>query len=345
MARTILHQLETRRPSYQFPQEHILDWVAKAHAAADQNPGLYSVIRARLLKLGCKIDTRGIAIKDCSHEDWAAMELYPHSSMDQKIAVYDRIVSELFNDWFPASYVFPSHFIHVTCTGYVAPSPAQKLISQRSPRTAVTHAYHMGCYAAIPAIRMAQSDALIVHTELSSLHMNPQLHSPDQLVIQSLFADGFARYRISQEKAPGYEILAVQEELYPGTLEAMTWQPASWGMQMTIERDVPQHITRALSPFLKRLEKKAGLSLADAYFAIHPGGPKIIDNVAELLKLKPFQYAHSLSILKTCGNMSSATLPHIWEAMSQEIPAGSLVVSLAFGPGLTLCGAVFRCVR
>ena len=348
MVRAVLHELEIRRPQYQFSQEHILDWVAKAHAQADQNPDLYLSIREKLFRLGFgpgKIESRGVSITDCSHERWDEMELYPISCLGKKTAAYDRIVTETFADWFPFAYVFPDHFIHVTCTGYVAPSPAQKLISMRSPHTTVTHAYHMGCYAAIPAIRMAHGNALIVHSELSSLHMNPQLHSTDQLVIQSLFADGFARYRISEEEVPGYEILAGLEEIYPDTLEAMTWQPASWGLQMTISREVPVHIVRALPGFMQRLEGKAGIPLQDAYFAIHPGGPKIIDNIAQLLHLHPSQYAHSLSILKECGNMSSATLPHIWAAMWKDIPQGSLVVSLAFGPGLTLCGAVFRCGR
>ncbi len=346
MVRAVLHQLEIRRPQYQFSQEYILDWVAKAHAQADQNPDLYLPIRERLFRLGFgpgKIESRGVVISDCSHERWDEMELYPISCLGKKTAVYDRIVTETFADWFPPDYVFPPHLIHATCTGYAAPSPAQKLISIRSPHTSVTHAYHMGCYAAIPAIRMAHGNALIVHSELSSLHMNPQLHSTDQLVIQSLFADGFARYHISQEEVPGYEILALQEEIYPETLEAMTWQPASWGLQMTISREVPVHIVRALPSFMKRLEEKAGVPLQDAYYAIHPGGPKIIENVAKLLNLHPTQYAHSLSILKACGNMSSATLPHIWEAMWKDIPSGALIVSLAFGPGLTLCGAVFRC--
>ena len=42
--------------------------------------------------------------------------------------------------------------------------------------------------------------------------------------------------------------------------------------------------------------------------------------------------------------MSSATLPHIWEAMlaDPEVEPGSLVVSLAFGPGLTVTGNILR---
>jgi hypothetical protein len=42
--------------------------------------------------------------------------------------------------------------------------------------------------------------------------------------------------------------------------------------------------------------------------------------------------------------MSSATLPHIWADLAGD-PAclpGTLVASFAFGPGLTIAGALFR---
>jgi predicted naringenin-chalcone synthase len=43
------------------------------------------------------------------------------------------------------------------------------------------------------------------------------------------------------------------------------------------------------------------------------------------------------------GNMSSATLPHIWAKILSEagVRSGTPVVNLAFGPGLTVVGAIF----
>ena len=48
-------------------------------------------------------------------------------------------------------------------------------------------------------------------------------------------------------------------------------------------------------------------------------------------------------MLHDYGNMSSATLPHVWQRILEDsrIAAGTPVVSLAFGPGLTMCGALF----
>ena len=65
----------------------------------------------------------------------------------------------------------------------------------------MTHAYHMGCYAAMPALRIAAGFVATgsrrvdsSHTELCSLHLDPTDHRLEQLVVQSLFADGLIRY-------------------------------------------------------------------------------------------------------------------------------------------------------
>ena len=76
-------------------------------------------------------------------------------------------------------------------------------------------------------------------------------------------------------------------------------------------------------------------------FAIHPGGPKIIDKVAHALELNSIQYRNSIEILQSRGNMSSATLPHIWGKILQE-PSFPYVATVAFGPGLTVTGALFK---
>ena len=79
-------------------------------------------------------------------------------------------------------------------------------------------------------------------------------------------------------------------------------------------------------------------------FAIHPGGPKIIDFIQRQLQLEDEQVEVSREILYRFGNMSSATLPYMWSELIERdsVPAGTLILSLAFGPGLTAAAAVFE---
>ncbi|MBI2743249.1 MAG: naringenin-chalcone synthase [Chlamydiales bacterium] len=351
------------RPPHEFSQQEILEWIAHEHASAQaksgEELGFYEEIRERLMRVGMgsdKIQRRGTLLKEVTSLD-SVREIYDQSEsavgagLQKRMSFFETAVNQLFEEFYPEGCIAPSHLIHVTCTGYASPSGAQHIVSKRGfgAETVVTHAYHMGCYASIPALRMAtgmRSIVDLVHTELCTLHMNPLLHETEQLVVQSLFADGFIKYSVSQEPDI-YKILGLHEEILPETCDLMSWRLEDWGMRMTIAKEVPVVLSRALPSFIERLQKRSnwsGRSESPLLFAIHPGGPKIIDQIQKMLKLSDEQVYHSKEVLKTMGNMSSATLPHVWEkiACDENVKPGSAVLSLAFGPGLTACGAIFE---
>jgi predicted naringenin-chalcone synthase len=103
-----------------------------------------------------------------------------------------------------------------------------------------------------------------------------------------------------------------------------------------------------LPAFVEKLVQRAGLrsavETAKAVFAIHPGGPLILEWSQKALALPADQLRWSRDILRRHGNISSATLPHIWQAILEDktVSDGTLVVSLGAGPGLTLSGALMR---
>lgn len=363
-----LHTFQCLPPAYVTPQAVIHDWLAQAHAFVHTDrdaPLLAARLRRAFDRFGCDpacIAQRFHALEDFTHQDWARMRIFDLTAhpegrgLTARMAYFAEVTSQVLANMYADEVVAPGHLIHVTCTGYVAPSAAQRLVASKHwLTTVVTHAYHMGCYAAFPAIRQAVGFLLadgvpggrvdVVHTELCTLHLNPALHDPEQLVIQSLFGDGFVRYTVATDApdAPHFELVTMHEELLPDTSEAMTWQCADWGFHMTLARDVPPRLAQALPGFVARLAAKAGYTKADirrATFAIHPGGPKIIEQVQAALELEDTQVEASRRVLQAYGNMSSATLPYVWVELLTDatVPDGAPVVSLAFGPGLTLCG-------
>jgi predicted naringenin-chalcone synthase len=383
MTRTpvFLHDFQSQPARYHSDQGAILEWIAAAHAQAEltlQQPAteeereaIIKRFRKLVLRFGCSTDRiafRNSSLEDFTHRDWDKMRIfqlnrYPSGKpCGERSRFYREISGEAFEQFYAEETEPPAVMIHVTCTGYVSPSGAQRLVASRDwgRFTEVIHAYHMGCYASMPAIRMAagfvergKARVDIVHTELCTLHMDPSQHLPEQLVVQTLFADGLIRYSVSQgteggTPPKGLELLATREEIVPGTGDAMTWMVSDFGMQMTLSRKVPDHIRAGLGPFLENLAVAAELTTTElfeqAVFAIHPGGPRIIDEIAEHLGLRSAQVQASNAILSNYGNMSSATLPHVWQAVLEDeaVPPGTLIVSLAFGPGLTIAGALLR---
>ena len=384
-----LHGFVSQRTQYLTSQQDGLDWLAGTHAAAQttidaSTPAEELALRDKLRRVmdrcACgpsKISARSHVISDV-RGGGDAFAMYDVSKdpkgagMEARMKVFTAVVQTYFDSLYEAETVAPSDLIHVTCTGYVSPSGAQRIVAKKGwgTQTRVTHAYHMGCYAALSATRLATgclstsaplaSSAAsrrvdIVHSELCTLHLDPADHSIEQLVVQSLFADGLIRYSLSEnltngraDESAGLDVLALDECILPESADAMSWQLSDHGMHMTLARDVPERIGRALRDFVIGLYRKGNLDLAKEFrrsvFAVHPGGPKIIDSVAQILELSQAQVQTSRDVLFDHGNMSSATLPHVWMRMLADdtIPSGSLIVSLAFGPGLTMCGGLFQ---
>lgn len=403
--RPVLHDFRIRLPAFRGAHADVVRWLAAAHARSEQtlqaslpdsdprrDPAFQAdafrrQMERHLRRYAPSPETVGFRYSDLGEfldENFAGKELFPVDRLPQgagtgaRMDAFGTMAARAVRALYAGEEHPPEDLIHVTCTGYAAPSAPQILVDERGwhDRTRITHAYHMGCYAALPAIRIAAgylasapvsgpraARADLVHTEICSLHLNPARHDPEQLVVQSLFADGFIRYSLSAggtdsagNPLQGFEVLGFAERIVPDSGVDIGWAPGDFGMRMSLSRNVPDKIAPHLDAFVTALARHCGLSRGDlegargTRFAVHPGGPRIVDKVQEWLGLDGSQVAASRAVLFERGNMSSATLPHIWERLLNDAPAdsetplrpGTLVVSLAFGPGLTLYGSIMR---
>jgi predicted naringenin-chalcone synthase len=101
---------------------------------------------------------------------------------------------------------------------------------------------------------------------------------------------------------------------------------------------VPDVLSRHVGDVVDELLAGAGLRAEDvAGWAVHPGGPRIIDVVRDELGLAEEQMAASRRVLSEHGNCSSATVLLVLQEMAD---VDGPVVAMAFGPGLTLYAAL-----
>ena len=316
---------------------------------------------------GGAVESRATTLADFSRREWRAMKLFRASAgaawhrptLQARMAHFEKEVLRLAGRAFPAGEAAPDYAVQVSCTGYSSPHAVQRLVSRRGWKSRVLHVGHMGCYAAVPAAAMAAklvrgeaatgrrgARASLFLAELCTLHLKPGANADEQVVVNSLFADGAVRFDVSA--APRRRSLALldsAEEIVPGSERAMTWRLQDSSFEMGLSRAVPGLVGGAVADFAARFLKRGGRTLADvSRFAIHPGGPRVIDQVLTALALPAGAAPHSREILRRRGNMSSATLPHVWDAMLKDpaVRGGELILSLAFGPGLTLVANLLR---
>src|SRR5690554_1273513 len=249
-----------------------------------------------------------------------------------------------------------SHVIVVSCTGFFAPGLDIELVKRLGlpPETSRTFIGFMGCYAAFNGLRAAQSfclahpgaTVLMVCIELCTLHFQVD-GSMESAVINALFSDGAAAAVVQslEDAESGLEYLGGRALLQDDSMDAMTWAVGDTGFIMGLSSRVPDLIARDLPGYIDQLLASHGLSRADVgFWAIHPGGKAIVQKAQEVLGLSDGDVYDSLEVLRLHGNMSSPTILFVLERMMNRRASGDIGVALAFGPGLTIEGALLRSV-
>lgn len=256
-----------------------------------------------------------------------------------------------------------THLVTASCTGFAAPGIDAFLIEKLglAKNTTRLNVGFMGCHAAINALAVARAAVLanptavvlVTMAEVSSAHFHHHARL-DQLIANTLFADGCAAMIVTatatgdtarRQTRNNHAVATVHgthSVLIPDTTEEMAWSIGNSGFEMTLGARVPDILAGEIRTWVEQELATHGLRIADVNgWAIHPGGPRVIDAVATALGLSDAAVAPSRSVLRDFGNMSSATLPFILERLARNgVPKPW--VALAFGPGLAgemlVCG-------
>jgi predicted naringenin-chalcone synthase len=258
-----------------------------------------------------------------------------------------------------------THVVTVSCTGFYAPGP-DFMVARELGLDAGVERYHlgfMGCYAAIPALRLAkqfcEADAsavvLVISVELCTLHLRSS-NDPDTIVASSLFADGAAAGIVTaRSPEPGeraFDLDRFATRITPTGEGDMAWKIGDHGFEMVLSNAIPaiidEHITGAIEPLVDHDSALADALATDAssdaieHWAIHPGGRSILDKVESRLQLTEAQLVPARETLRDYGNMSSATVLFVLRNILHSAAAGDgdRVVAMAFGPGLTVESAL-----
>jgi alkylresorcinol/alkylpyrone synthase len=238
-------------------------------------------------------------------------------------------------------------FAVATCTGYATPGLDIRLASDLGMPPGLQRLLvgHMGCYAAIPALAAVgdfvtarSRPAVLLCCELTSLHVQPAQADLEQVVAHALFSDAAAAVVLEPGAARGRRLAAVVARTDPSTADHMTWDVTDLGFRMGLSPRVPDVLSRHVGDVVDELLTGAGLRTEDvAGWAVHPGGPRILDVVRDELGLAESQLAASRSVLAEHGNCSSVTVLLVLEELAD---VDGPVVAMAFGPGLTLYAAL-----
>lgn len=374
MTAPLLHAVGTALPAHRYPQPHVRA-VMEAWLRPDRRTGklldrvyAQSGIDARYSVLGDFLDDRG---GDDEGLFVGADGAFRSPSTGARNDRYAREVGPLAAAAAGAAFARTrahaprdvTHLVTVSCTGFATPGVDLHLVDalELAPDVERTHVGFMGCFAAFPALRLARAfvaldpDAvvLVVCVELCTLHLQPR-SDVDSVLSGSVFADGAAAALVSA-RAPAGDVRplrldATSTAVARAGVDAMAWTIGDHGFDMTLSAYVPRVLEAETAAAVAPLMRRGGTGVADVpWWAVHPGGRAIVDKVAAALDLPDAAVAASRDVLRAVGNLSSATVLFVLERLMDPRCAGPAegesVAALAFGPGLTVDGALFRAVR
>ena len=279
--------------------------------------------------------------------------LEPFPSLEQRMVVFNRYAPQLSVDAirdclghkFDAKDI--THLITVSCTGMTAPGLDLHILelldlNRHVNRTSINF---MGCYAAIHALKIADSicksdsnaSVLIVCTELCTLHFQ---HEPtmDNIASSLLFGDGSAAALVTSDAKTneGFYLDGFHSEIISNGKRDMAWELSSTGFQMTLSGYIPDLIEEDFLAVVNR-SLEPGSSINDfTHWCIHPGGKRILEAIHKCLSFSGDELKHSYDILREYGNLSSATILFVLKQIAEQEKPVNKLFAAAFGPGLTI---------
>ncbi|KAL2320396.1 hypothetical protein Fmac_029365 [Flemingia macrophylla] len=263
-----------------------------------------------------------------------------------------------------------THLVFCTTSGVDMPGADYQLTKLLGLRPSVKRLmmYQQGCFAGGTVLRLAKDLAennksarvLVVCSEITAVTFRgPSETHLDSLVGQALFGDGAAAVIVGADPDPAverpiFELVSAAQTILPDSDGAIDGHLREVGLTFHLLKDVPGIISKNIEKSLAEAFEPIGITDWNSLFWIaHPGGPAILDQVEEKLRLKPEKLRSTRHVLSEYGNMSSACVLFILDEVrkrSKEEKKDTTGegfdwgVLFGFGPGLTVETVVLHSV-
>ena len=152
---------------------------------------------------------------------------------------------------------------------------------------------------------------------------------------------GGGRGRLGARGGPrvaGPTVLDSRSHLYPDTERTMGWDITSTGLKIVLDADVPTLVRRYLGDDVRGFLGAHELGIDDVTaWVCHPGGPKVIEAIQDVLDAGPDALELTWRSLAEIGNLSSSSVLHVLrDTLQKHPPARHARSADGDGPGVLL---------
>ncbi|MEV0183344.1 3-oxoacyl-[acyl-carrier-protein] synthase III C-terminal domain-containing protein [Streptomyces sp. NPDC050625] len=214
----------------------------------------------------------------------------------------------------------------------------------------------MGCYAALPALTTCahwvaarRKPAVLLAVDLFSPHMQPPPYDKEAAVVWTLFGDGAAAVVLLPDKdkrgASGTQVVDAEQLTVPAHAEDLQVHVGDLGLRIRLAPTMPDVVASAVGVPAKALLARNRLAWGDVvWWAVHPGGRRILDRVEDAIGLPEDSMAVARAAMRAYGNTAAPAVLGVLQRLQTARPLAPEEhgVVLAFGPGATIWAVLLR---
>ena len=256
-----------------------------------------------------------------------------------------------------------THVIFSTSNGIDMPGADYQLVKLLGLEPSVERfmLYYQGCHAGGMVLRLAKDIAennrgarvlAVCADSIAIAFRGPIETQLDSLVGPALFGDGAGAVIVGADpdesiERPIFQLVWASQTTVPNTDDAILAPLREVGMPVRLRKGIHELL---LSNTFENILDKAfcQVNIDDwnsIFWIVHPGGPRILNEVEAKLELMEDKLLSSRYVLSEFGNMISASVLFILDEMrNRSLNQGKETtgegldwgVLLAFGPGLTI---------
>lgn len=236
-----------------------------------------------------------------------------------------------------------------TCTGYICPGLSSYLIEPLglSKRVQAFDLVGSGCGGAIPNLQLAEAllranpEAVVLSVAVEICSATFQMDDDLSLIVSNaIFGDGAAAAVVTNRPVAwrgAWRIAASANLTEPAFREEVRYVYKNGQLHNQLAGNLPELVNRYASQAVAEVLRQRGLERsAIRFWALHPGGDKIITAVKQGLALSEAQLGPTRRVLSEYGNMSSPTVLFVLQEISRaEAGKDDYCMLLAYGAGLS----------
>ena len=334
----------TAVPPYYYPQQELLSALQSMWAERH-----YNTDRLAQFHKNMQVDGRNLS---CPIEFYLGKPNFTernqaYQQMGLKLA-QESLESALSQGPLPPGEI--RHLAFTTVTGLAVPSLEARLMNRMALPNDLRRLpiFGLGCLGGAAGVARVgdllrgypQQAGALLSVELCSLTLQSADLSVPNLVATGLFGDGSASVLMVGGDHPlaqscsGPEVIDSRSIFFPDSEHVMGWNFGQDGFQVVLSPEVPVFAKDHLVPALLRFLADHNLKLDQIKsWVAHPGGPKVVQSMAEGLDVPVETFERTLRSLAKVGNLSSASVLFVLQdALKNAPPPGSYGILMAMGP-------------